>query len=825
MMINDKSLKFKLTLGYLILIVTAIFSIWYIFSEIEKINTPKQELLRENNRIFDIGSTINNIYATESLARIALITANSKDVEKYKTQIDSVTTQLDAFKKNIEEPSVKIKIDTIQYLIAQKNKSFNEIISLKRKYLNSQNFDKAFEKFRNEKNKLDENIKITEEVTTAEKKTFMTRFKESFSSKAEEEQIAQNEKERQKEREKRAILDQKHKTKRDSLAKAAEKIFNEAIKKESKLQNEFYSKEESLLFENKNITEEIKLLLTEIEQSVIRNSSNKIQFSKQIIDKTAMNLAIVGSISFVMVILLGGIVVRDLNKNHDYKLKLESMNDNMEHLIRQKTMFFATVTHDIISPLNTLVGFTELLEKTIQTPKQKSYIKNIKYSTNYIQNLASDLVDFSKLEYNKIIIKTDLFNFKELIESIFEPLKETAKQKNIDLKYQVEPVLNDTFASDSYRIKQILTNIATNAIKFTKEGSVTIHAGQEKENIKITIKDTGIGIDKKYHDDIFKEFRQAHGDIEKIYGGTGLGLNITKRLVELLDGKIEFESEVDKGTIFTIYLPILKGFEHNNIKDGVVFDSEKKLSRKNILVIDDDNLQLQLMKEILKDKVNSVTLLNNGVNITEVLQENKFNLIITDIQMPNFNGYQIIEKIRSNPLYKDIPVIAFTGKIELEENEYLKLGFNALLKKPIKTDKLILEINKLLKINVLHEEVTKISIKSYDFKNFNIDEILSFTQNDTEATTKILNLFISSTHENLSDLEKAVVAYDLEKISNVAHKMLPMFKQLQMVNLVSKLIKLEREPNTIPKNDIVGYFSILKMETEKILVQIKNIEL
>lgn len=817
-MINDKSLKFKLTLGYVILFATAIFSIWYIFKEIGKINSPQEELFRENNTIFEAGNTINNLYASESLGRIAMITASEKDVKKYKLKIDSVTLQLQNFKNYVQEPIIIEKLDTIHSLISKKEATFNEIISLKRKYLNSQNFNNAFKKFRTEKEKLDSKENITVEPVKYERKSLLKRV---FNSTDEAEELEKQ----KKQLENRLKIEEIHQNKRDSLARKAEIIFNEAIQKESKLQNQFYLKEENLMFENKFITDEIKLLLSEVEQAIIRNSTDKIKFNKQIIDKTAINLAILGSISFFLVIVLGLIVIRDLNRNFEYKRKLETLNANMENLMRQKSLFFATVTHDIISPLNTLVGFTELLEKTVKNQNQKNYIKNIKHSTNYIKNLSADLVDFTKLEYNKLKIKTETFNFYNLIESIFEPLTDTANQKNIDLIYKIDESLNSNFISDPYRIKQILTNITTNAIKFTNKGSVTAEVIEEPNFIKISITDTGIGIEKQFHSEIFREFKQAHGDIEKIYGGTGLGLNITKRLIEILGGKIEFTSEIGKGTQFVIYIPKEKGEEQNSEIINLNFNNDRQLSRKNILVIDDDVLQLQLMKEIFKDKVNLISLLNDGENIDKVLKENEYHLIISDIQMPNFSGYKIINQIRKNKKYKEIPVIAFTGKLELEENEYLKLGFSALLKKPIQITKLLIEVHRLLEINLVQEILPKNLENNYSFKDFNLEEIMNFTQNDIAATKEILNIFIKTTQTHLSQLEEAAKSNDLKTIEDLAHKMLPMFKQLEVVNVVSKLLKLEREVSLIDSDSLEAYITILKTEIDKILIQIKNIEL
>ncbi|MBC8643797.1 hypothetical protein H9W95_06415 [Flavobacterium lindanitolerans] len=243
-------------------------------------------------------------------------------------------------------------------------------------------------------------------------------------------------------------------------------------------------------------------------------------------------------------------------------------------MLRSKMMLLATVTHDIQTPLGSVIGFSDLLKNTDVNPKQLQYLDNIKHSSNYILKLVNDLVDFSKLENNRINIEKVSFNFKDLIESTCKPLEPNAENKGIELNWDVEEVLDDNFISDPYRLKQILTNLISNAIKFTREGSVEVHAGVESATIVVSVIDTGIGIAKNKQKAVFKEFTQAHAGIEKKFGGTGLGLTIAKRMLQLLDGDIVVDSEENKGSIFTITIPAIKS-EAEAVEVGVPnLDSE-----------------------------------------------------------------------------------------------------------------------------------------------------------------------------------------------------------------------------------------------------------
>jgi len=818
---HDKAIKLKLTLGYLILGLTAVFCVWYIFTEVKIMNEPKEELITENSKVLNLGSIITNIYTADTSGRIAMISTKSQDVKKYYMLVDTIQQQITSFKATITDQDIALKLDTIQQLISEKQKSFDEIITVRKKFMNAQYLDDAFKKVRAAKNNIENaSVSVTKD-TTPTKEGFWKRVRNVMDSEKKEKE------DREKQLRQQQQLNKIHQKKRDSLAQLTENIFSKAISSENKLAEAFYKKEEQLINENRYVSEKIKDLMVEVEKTVLANSYSRINFSNEIIDKTAINLAWIGGIGFLMVIILGGVVLRDLNKSRAYKKQLEQLNKELQGLMQQKSYFLASVTHDINSPLNSLIGFSELLEKTLKTAPQKEYIKNIHYSSQYIRNLVNDLVDFSKLEYNKLVLKTESFNFNELLLSITTPLKNDADKKNIGLITHIDPQLNAYFRSDPYRIKQILTNILSNGIKFTDRGSVTLDAKLVQQEVLITITDTGIGIDKKYHQDIFMEFKQAHGDIEKVYGGTGLGLTISRRLAKLLNGEISFESELNKGSVFTIRIPLTAG-ENTQLNElDIVFDNQKKLNRKNILVIDDDQLQLKLMTEVFKDKVNLVTTLRKGELIEEYLNATPYQLIITDIQMPNYNGYRIIQAIRSNPMYKNVPVIAFTGKIDLDEQNIAKLGFNALLKKPVPIALLMSTIHRLLEINEESSPLITVSALKNNVKNeyFDLEQLLHFTQDDVEATLEILSIFIETSFANSKELLVYSASKEYKKIAETAHRMLPMFRQLKANFLIEDLEKLER-------NSYEGKDAILAQDVatavekiERLLAALKKIEL
>ncbi len=556
-MTTEQNLKVKLTLGYIFLIGIFTLSILYILREVKNLNVSKDDLLTENTKLIALGNIVSDLYSTENSGRLALLSYDKNAAKLYHNQLDSLISRIDSLKINtIENVTLQNKLDTIINIINLKSLTFDQVLEVQSKYIN-------FDLYSETQSRLKEiqNTTTTQKIaidTVVEKTTFLSRIKESLTNKDDEkkEKLAnQNAK----------IIQQQEEIQKENQQKineATENIFSAAKKNELKLLKRYYDKEALLIKRNQELSNQLRDILTEVEKIVLETSNTKYQLSKNMVDNVSNNIAKIGIVIAVIALIFGFIILRDLNRSALNKQKLERLNKDMQELIKQKSFFMATISHDMVSPINSLLGFSALLQNTLKTIKQKDYLKNIIQSTEYIKKMVDDLSLFSNLEYNKIKIKSSKFNFNDLLHNILNNLKNTADKKNIDLLFNIDKNLNTNFTSDSFRIQQILTNVLSNAIKFTQKGEVKIEAVLENNIAKIKIIDTGIGIKVTNKDDLFVEFVQAHNNNES-YGGSGLGLNITKRLVSLLKGSIYFESEVGVGTTFFIEIP-LKPFEVNS---------------------------------------------------------------------------------------------------------------------------------------------------------------------------------------------------------------------------------------------------------------------
>ncbi|AZV44886.1 GAF sensor hybrid histidine kinase [Peribacillus asahii] len=398
--------------------------------------------------------------------------------------------------------------------------------------------------------------------------------------------------------------------------------------------------------------------------------------------------------------------------------ELVCMNEKLEEQARQleltsnyKSEFLANMSHELRSPLNSLLVLANLIAENTEgnlTEQQVVFADTIYKSGNDLLQLINEVLDLSKIESGKIdIIPSEVLlkNICLFAERQFLPL---AKQKGLHLSIQLDENLPETIRTDQYRLQQIIRNLLSNAIKFTAKGVVTLHVHQvHVENMNTTIafsiKDTGIGIPKEKQKLIFRAFQQGDGTTSRKYGGTGLGLSISQDLASLLGGNIKVESDLGKGSIFTLYLPIC---ETSNIKEAafaievidgnerktVALDQEDTLFiGKKILVIDDDMRNIFAITSALENKQMEIVFAQNGKDGMSVLKENSdVDLILMDIMMPEMDGYETIYAIREMPGYKKLPIIALTAKAMAHDKEKcIEAGASDYISKPVYIDQLL----------------------------------------------------------------------------------------------------------------------------------------
>jgi signal transduction histidine kinase/CheY-like chemotaxis protein len=799
---RPKSIKYKVIGGYLLLSAVAVIAVWFVYHEIKHI-TGNNRLSDENTKIIRVSNTIASLYASEALGRSAILSAEKKELNRYYQVTDSILNDVQSL-KSIADPSLQKKLNRVNLLISRRRNSITEIYKFRQAHPDDEYYTKSIAGLKTAKDSVWKHTKSIKGT----KKNSWEKLTQELLAPQQYDSLG------------KLVSD-------DTITVAYEKMLTSLREKNLNKNTELYKKEQKMLRENRIISEEIRVILTSIEKEFVKKSYDDIKQTSAALNKTVNTLAWGGAGAFLLLIILAWIIIRDLSINQRYRRELELLNQENEELLRTKGMLMATVTHDLQTPLGSILGFQELLKNSGVNTAQGEYLDNIKESAGYIVKLVNDLLDFSKLENNRISIEHIPTNLKHTIETTCNALTPMAEQKGIELWWDTDDCLDTFVITDPYRIKQVLTNLVSNAIKFTHEGSVEITGKVDENNIVLSIIDTGIGIAPNKHGAVFKEFTQAHDGIEKKFGGTGLGLTISKRIVELLGGSILLESEEGKGTIFTITLPYVPA-----PADAIAnISSDKKqpetknaeIKGKRILVIDDDTTQLRLMKELLEKSGAEVTTEANSLTALKLIEEKTFDTVLTDLQMPVMDGFALVASIRSNEnlTIAQLPVIVLSGRRDIEESEFTAKGFTAQLTKPVNITLLtqLISGNNAGKENTA-QELTLAGKKSE--KLFDLASLIPFTQNDPESLKLIIDTFVESTTDNCRELLAAAEANDENRLSRIAHKMIPMLLQMEVYSIASLLSPLEEKTLMLPPTKLNAYCNDIYLRMEELCAMLQK---
>ena len=379
----------------------------------------------------------------------------------------------------------------------------------------------------------------------------------------------------------------------------------------------------------------------------------------------------------------------------------------IRHAERTKSNFLSNMSHEIRTPLNAIIGFITLLKEEEENKEKLAYINTIENSSLSLVHIINDILDFSKIENSKLDIVPIAFNPHKEFQDLIDLFQISAKEKEINLKIKITQELPNYILSDSLRLRQIISNLLSNAIKFTNEkGKITLRVryNQKRNYLFVSIRDNGIGIAKDKHTKVFEVFSQSDNSITRKYGGTGLGLTISAKLIRLLGGKLELKSSEGKGSIFYFSIPAATVYNHDALINK---EAEKEKIKKNkiefnskILLVEDNEANQMFMKIILKKYKLDIDLANDGIEAVDKFINNKYDLILMDENMPNKNGIEATKDIIKHEKEKNLihtPIIALTANaLQGDKEKLINAGMDEYLSKPLNKEHLITILNKYL---------------------------------------------------------------------------------------------------------------------------------
>ncbi|MCT8339543.1 hybrid sensor histidine kinase/response regulator [Flavobacteriaceae bacterium TK19130] len=800
----------KVIASYVVLAAIAMGVGYVLYQEYQRLSTADTNTMNEE-RYFETGSLINLVYETDSFSRLALLTLEEDDFGRYVSLQDSLQQQLERLKELLVSNIQAQQLDSVQELLVEKRSNIEQLRVLKITNRGNTTLDDLLEEFK----KLDNTLgRLSVETFVQNPARLSNRERAYFQSLVE--LINRNN---------QADTVQVDATVVDSMLTASRYIVNQAKKADSRARRSLEEKESQLIENDLQLSEQLRSLITQIEAEIVTQNESLASSQKASQEKTATFLKIAAIISFLVVIFFTYIVLSDFFRAERYKESLAEEKTYAESLLKSREQLMATVSHDLKTPLNTIVGYSELLEQGNLDKRNKLYVGQISDSSHYITKLVNDLLDFSKLEAGKLTVDAIPFSLENMLRKIGEAHQELFKESSVALQLNIsEEIKGNTYKSDPLRIQQILNNLVGNAFKFTERGTISLSAIAEKafkeeaHTVKISVTDTGPGIPKERLEDIFKEFTQIEDENSVKKEGYGLGLAISKKLATLLGGSLTVQSDLGKGTTFTLQVtfPLTD--------NGKTQASPTKLVSSTTLkavIFDDDTAMLDMLQRLNVQLNINIETCSDGSKFDF---ENVSNLdfILTDIQMPAMSGHEVLGEVKKKA---DIPVIAMTGNRSNNRTHYLENGFAEVLEKPFGKARYVEALETILGVSFATLDPEKAIAETESTTLFDLTLLLSY-MGDEAAVQPILKTFISEAKHDFEKLEVAISSSAIDEAKQQAHKMLTMTRQLQATQVVEQLEAIEdAETSDIEfyknqtqklKRHLEELFSALKRNIEEI---------
>lgn len=788
----------KIAFGYILLICLLFGAIGYIHQQMTLLTTPTGLEETISNRRKTTHQIVTQLYEAEIIGQTLRI-GRLNEYPKYKRAMKEASALIDSLQQLLTDTLQQMRLDTVRSLLRNKEQNMVLVLEAMKQSPTDELYRQQLDSLIMQQDSILSSTHVRRRVVTHRNsytihhkpKKFFRRLADVFSPGKPDSTQVDN------------IIQEEY---TDTIDEAYNPVDTIATMLTSIQHKVFQTRQESmrtldarinqLRIAGGRVSQRVNQLLDNIEDDEQKAMEVRIAHEQDIRQQAAWTMATIAILAVLLVLIFFTIIWRDITRSNHYRKELEKAKLYAENLLVAREKLMLTITHDIKAPAGSIIGYIDLLIRLVQDRRQQFYLHNMKSSANHLLDLITSLLDYHRLEAGKMDIHPVTFNPHELFESIYTSFLPGAEKKQLTLNFEENIPRTLNLEGDPFRIRQIAKNLISNALKFTSQGSITIQVDYEQNRFTFRVEDTGCGMSIQEQQRVFQAFTR----LQSAQGqeGFGLGLSITKKLVELLNGEITIESAPRKGSMFQVVLFLPKVTKAPITQVETLSDDKKQW---RILLIDDDRIQLNLTEVMIYDLFNHaqhsippvIKCCTQPEELFKLIASETFDIVFTDIQMPAMNGFELLQKLRSLdvPQAKNIPVIAITARSDMDETDFCTQGFAGCLHKPFNQTELL----KIFKTHMQEDwkgNTVQTDSKPSDTEcTYNFSPLTAFSGDDPAAAHEILETFIGESTKNYERMKQALSNKDMADLCNVAHKMLPTFTMIEARKAIPALQWLE----------------------------------
>lgn len=757
---NERRVRISATIIYIVVTLLCVGMIHYV-SDLRDTISEQRLNIKRNEKILDMtNNLIISVNDAQSCAQLYTFSGNKKQFSLYVNKLNSIKAVNDSIVfYSGNDTTNKVILDDIVTLLDRKKLIISNI---SKQYNDFNPYNELYDIVINYRPERRQRVVVTTTQDTivrkSEKQSF---FKRLFSSDNARDSIIMVT---------NMTLDTIDEVTADTMRLKrdiqlySEKGRAEYLKNIKTIENQY----QNFIKADQKISEEIAELLLTLHKQTLSSVMTEIQKSEMLIKRNLDYSIYSGTVALACILLFITLIFYDMRKVAKARKDREEAMQRTAEIMESRHKLLLSVSHDIKTPLSSIIGYIDLMKTEPLQPQDVMRLNSMKYSSEHILSLLSNLLEFSSLDQgHQYFVRSD-FDVSELCDQLRAMFSPIAENKQLSFVYHKDIPAHLFISSDKLKIKQIVGNIISNALKYTIEGEVLFSVRNDDNGIIFGVKDSGIGIPESKLNDMFKPFSRAENN-NGIAEGNGFGLYVVKGLLDILGGDIRVQSELDKGTDIEIRIPAkIIGKKSDSTPQIIERQAVEPNKTLNVLLVDDDNTLLTVTSSMLAKLGHKSDICRSSVEFSKYLSVlESFDLIITDREMGTFTGLDVLHSVKEKN--EEMKVVIMTARDEYDMKSAQADGFDGCIKKPFRIKDLA---------DLLHsdwvEGDTKPSVYAADFPS-----LCAMFDNDDDTIAGILHAFVESTADSLVVLNEAITEHDFEKAQSVCHKMKPMFKQLE----------------------------------------------